>query len=173
MPSLVPPDNMERLSGTGWAIGYVGGILSLTLVLGLVAASADTGRTFFAFRPLFGLDPLMHEGDRITSPLSGIWFVAFVLPMFVLTPDFLAKRPARDALRAGLTDPRRTLAELMTHKSMLAFLLANMIYTDGLVSLFAFGAIYAAGWNTPQIGSFGAILAIAGAWRVARRKIRR
>ena len=48
---------------------------------------------------------------------------------------------------------------------MAAFLLANMIYTDGLVSLFAFGGIYAAGtfgWNTIQIGTFGIILAIAG-----------
>ena len=50
-------------------------------------------------------------------------------------------------------------------KSLAAFLLANMIYTDGLVSLFAFGGIYAAGtfgWNTIQIGTFGIILAIAG-----------
>ena len=48
---------------------------------------------------------------------------------------------------------------------MAAFLLANMIYTDGLVSLFAFGGIYAAGtfgWNTIRIGTFGIILAIAG-----------
>ena len=48
---------------------------------------------------------------------------------------------------------------------MVAFLLANMIYTDALVSLFAFGGIYAAGtfgWNTIQIGTFGIILAIAG-----------
>jgi UMF1 family MFS transporter len=166
MPSLVPPDKMGRLSGTGWATGYVGGILSLILVLGFLAASPDTGRTLFGFKPLFDLDPLMHEGDRITGPLSGIWFVVFVLPMFVLTPDCPAKRPARDALREGLTELGRTLAELMTHKSMPAFLLANMIYTDGLVSLFAFGGIYAAGtfgWNTLQIGSFGVILAVAGA----------
>src|SRR5581483_12526878 len=50
-------------------------------------------------------------------------------------------------------------------KSLAAFLLANMIYTDGLVSLFAFGGIYAAGtfgWHTIQIGTFGIILAIAG-----------
>jgi UMF1 family MFS transporter len=48
---------------------------------------------------------------------------------------------------------------------MAAFLLANMIYTDGLVSLFAFGGIYAAGtfeWHTIQIGTFGILLAIAG-----------
>jgi UMF1 family MFS transporter len=85
--------------------------------------------------------------------------------MFLLTPDYPARRPLREALRHGLTDLRQTLAELPKRKSLGAFLLANMIYTDGLVSLFAFGGIYAAGtfgWHTIQIGTFGIILAIAG-----------
>jgi UMF1 family MFS transporter len=165
MPSLVPPDKIGRLSGTGWATGYVGGILSLILVLGFLAADPDTGRTLFGFVPLFGLDPLTHQGDRITGPLTGIWFVVFVLPMFLLTPDYPAKRRLGEALREGLTDLRQTLGELPKRKSLAAFLLANMIYTDGLVSLFAFGGIYAAGtfeWHTIQIGSFGILLAIAG-----------
>ncbi|HEX5231276.1 MAG TPA: MFS transporter [Bradyrhizobium sp.] len=165
MPTLVPPDQIGRLSGTGWATGYVGGILSLILVLGFLAASPETGRTLFGFVPLFGLDPVTHQGDRISGPLTGIWFVVFVLPMFLLTPDYPAKCPIREALREGLTELRDTLRELPRRKSMAAFLLANMIYTDGLVSLFAFGGIYAAGtfgWNTIQIGSFGIILAIAG-----------
>jgi MFS transporter, UMF1 family len=165
MPSLVPPDKIGRLSGTGWATGYVGGILSLILVLGFLAASPETGRTLFGFTPLFGLDPVTHQGDRITGPLTGIWFIIFVLPMFLLTPDYPAKRPIRDALREGLIELKQTLAELPKQKSLAAFLLANMIYTDGLVSLFAFGGIYAAGtfgWNTIQIGTFGILLAIAG-----------
>jgi MFS transporter, UMF1 family len=165
MPSLVPPDKIGRLSGTGWATGYVGGILSLILVLGFLAADPDTGRTLFGFVPLFGLDPLTHQGDRITGPLTGIWFIIFVLPMFLLTPDYPAKQRLREALREGLTDLRQTLGELPQRKSLAAFLLANMIYTDGLVSLFAFGGIYAAGtfgWQTIQIGSFGILLAIAG-----------
>src|SRR5450755_953752 len=165
MPTLVPPDRIGSLSGTGWATGYVGGIISLILVLGFLAADAETGRTLFGFVPLFGLDPVSHQGDRITGPLTGIWFIIFVLPMFLLTPDYPARRRPRDALRLGLTDLRRTLAELPKQKSMAAFLLANMIYTDGLVSLFAFGGIYAAGtfgWNTIQIGTFGILLAIAG-----------
>jgi UMF1 family MFS transporter len=165
MLSLVPPDRIGRLSGTGWATGYVGGILSLVLVLGFLAASPETGHTLFGFSPLFGLDPVTHQGDRITGPLTGVWFIVFALPMFMLTPDYPAKRPWREALREGLTDLRETLAELPKQKSMAAFLLANMIYTDGLASLFAFGGIYAAGtfgWNTIQIGTFGIILAIAG-----------
>src|ERR1700716_2595351 len=165
MPSLVPPNQIGRLSGTGWGTGYVGGILSLIFVLAFLAARPDPGRTLFGFMPLFGLDPVSHQGDRITGPLTGIWFIVFVLPMFLLTPDYPAKRPVRDALREGLIELRQTLGELPRRKSMAAFLLANMIYTDGLVSLFAFGGIYAAGtfgWDTIRIGTFGIILAIAG-----------
>ena len=165
MPSLVPPSRIGRLSGTGWATGYVGGIISLILVLGFLAANPATGRTLFGFMPLFGLDPVTHQGDRITGPLTAIWFIIFVTPMFLLTPDYPAKLPVRDALRKGLTELKGTLAELPKRKSMAAFLLANMIYTDGLVSLFAFGGIYAAGtfgWHTIQIGTFGILLAIAG-----------
>ena len=165
MPTLVPPDRIGRLSGTGWATGYVGGILSLILVLGFLAASPETGRTLFGFKPLFGLDPLTHQGDRISGPLTAIWFIVFVLPMFLLTPDYPARHPLRVALREGLAELKQTLIELSKHRSLALFLLANMIYTDGLVSLFAFGGIYAAGtfgWNTIQIGTFGIILAIAG-----------
>lgn len=165
MPTLVPPHRIGRLSGTGWATGYVGGILSLILVLGLLAANPETGRTLFGLMPLFGLDPVTHQGDRITGPLTAIWFIIFVLPMFLLTPDYPAKLPVRAALREGLLELRQTLGELPRQKSMATFLLANMIYTDGLVSLFAFGGIYAAGtfgWQTIQIGTFGIILTVAG-----------
>jgi MFS transporter, UMF1 family len=85
--------------------------------------------------------------------------------MFLLTPDYPAKRRLGEALHEGLTELKQTLRELPERKAMAAFLLANMIYTDGLVSLFAFGGIYAAGtfgWSTIQIGTFGIILAVAG-----------
>jgi UMF1 family MFS transporter len=166
MPTLVPPERIGRLSGTGWATGYVGGIVALILVLGFLAASPESGRTLFGLAPLFGLDPVSHQGDRITGPLTAVWFMIFVLPMFLLTPDYPAKRPVRAALRAGLSELKQTLGELPKHRSMAIFLLANMVYTDGLVSLFAFGGIYAAGtfgWHTIQIGTFGIMLAIVGA----------
>lgn len=165
MPTLVPPERIGRLSGTGWATGYVGGIISLIIVLGFLAANPETGRTLLGFTPLFGLDPATHQGDRITGPLTGLWFIIFVTPMFLFTPDYPAKRPVREALRQGLSDLKRSLGELPKQKSLAAFLLANMIYTDGLVSLFAFGGIYAAGtfgWHTIQIGTFGIMLAVAG-----------
>ena len=166
MPTLVPPDQIGRLSGTGWATGYVGGILSLILVLGFLAASPETGRTLFGFTPLFGLDPVTHQGDRIIG--SADRHLVHHLRAADVPADAGLSRPSarsREALREGLTELKQTLRELPRQKSLAAFLLANMIYTDGLVSLFAFGGIYAAGtfgWNTIQIGTFGIILAIAG-----------
>lgn len=165
MPTLVPPERIGRLSGTGWATGYIGGILSLILVLGFLAANPETGRTLFGFQPLFGLDAVMHEGDRITGPLTGLWFIVFVLPMFLFTPDYESRLPVRRAVRQGLRELRHTLASLPTNRQMTIFLIANMVYTDALVALFAFGGIYAAGtfgWHTIQIGVFGILLAIAG-----------
>lgn len=167
MPTLVPPERIGRLSGTGWAIGYAGGILSLVIVLGFMAANPATGKTLFGLVPILGLDPKTFEGDRITGPLTGLWFIIFVLPMFLLTPDIPAKLPLRTAVSEGLRELRATLVELKNSRSMTTFLIANMIYTDGLVSLFAFGGIYAVGtfgWNTIQIGTFGILLAISGAF---------
>jgi len=166
MPTLVPPERIGRLSGTGWATGYVGGILSLVVVLGFLAASGETGRTLFGLKPLFGLDPATHAGDRITGPLTALWFVVFVLPMFLFTPDHAAKRPALGVVREGLAELRGTLAMLPRQPNMATFLIANMVYTDALVALFAFGGIYAAGtfgWHTLQIGTFGILLAFSGA----------
>jgi UMF1 family MFS transporter len=165
MPTLVPPERLGRLSGTAWSIAYVGGLISLALTLGLLAASPVTGKTLLGFAPLFGLDPFGHEGDRATGPFTAIWLVLFAWPLFVFTPDRPQQRSVRDALRTGLGTLARTLRDLPRERDLALFLLANMICADGLVALFAFGGIYAAGtfgWGTIQIGMFGILLTIAG-----------
>lgn len=165
MPTLVPPEKIGRLSGTGWATGYVGGLISLILVLGFLAANPATGKTLLGFTPLFGLEAAAHQGDRITGPLTGLWFIVFVLPMFLFTPDHAAKKPVEGAVREGLRELRQTLSSLPSQPNMATFLIANMVYTDALVALFAFGGIYAAGtfgWQTIQIGAFGILLTISG-----------
>ena len=166
MPSLVPPERLGRLSGTGWAVGYVGGLVSLVIVLGFLAANPQSGKTLLGFTPLFGLDPATREGDRAVGPLSAIWFIVFVLPLFVFTPDQPRARPLREAVGHGLATIAGTLRRLPAQRNVATFLLANMIYADGLVGLFAFGGIYAAGtfgWGTIQIGMFGILLTITGA----------
>jgi UMF1 family MFS transporter len=165
MPTLVPPERIGRLSGTGWAIGYIGGIVSLVIVLGFLEANPGTGRTLLGLTPLFGLDPATYEGTRISGPLTAVWFVVFVLPMFLFTPDQPPKRPVSEAVGEGLRELRQSLVALPANRLLLTFLIANMIYMDGLLSLFTFGGIYAAGifgWGTFQIGMFGLIIAVFG-----------
>ena len=166
MPTLAPPERLGRLSGTGWAVGYLGGLVSLVVVLGFLAASPETGRTLLGFTPLFGLDPAMREGDRIVGPLAAAWFVIFVMPLMIFTPDLAAtRRSLRDATREGFIRLRGTLDEARRAPSVWRFLLAHMAYQDGLVALFAFGGIYGAGvfgWTTIELGLFGILLTITG-----------
>jgi len=162
MPTLVPPERVGRLSGTGWATGYVGGLLSLILVLGFLAGNPHTGKTLLGMTPLFGLDPALREGDRAVGPLTAVWFVIFLLPLFLFTPD-VRGMPLRAAVRDGIATLSATLRALPRNRSVTTFLIANMIYTDGMLALFAFGGIYAAGtfgWGTIQIGVFGILLNI-------------
>lgn len=166
IPHLVPPERYGRLSGTGWAMGYLGGLVSLVIVLGFLVADASSGKTILGFTPLFGLDPALREGDRITGPFSSLWFLVFVLPLFLFTPDVArSKLPAREAVRQGLALVRNTLADARRHEGVLRFLIANMVYQDALVALFAFGGIYGAGvfgWQATELGIFGILLTITG-----------
>ena len=175
MTRLVPPERLGWLSGTGWAVGYLGGLVSLALTLGLLAADPQTGKTLAGIAPLFGLDAAAREGDRFSGPLTALWFVVFVLPMFLLTPD--SPRTGlglREAAQGGVGRLKATLAELPKLPALGRFLLANMIYQDALVALFAFGGIYAAGvfgWQTIELGVFGILLTVTGtfgAWMGGR-----
>ncbi len=166
MTRLVPPERLGRLSGTGWAVGYLGGLVSLALTLGLLAADPQTGKTLAGLMPLFGLDAAAREGDRFSGPLTALWFVIFVTPMFLLTPDAPRSNvPLKEAAAGGVGRLKATLAELPSLPGLGRFLLANMIYQDGLVALFAFGGIYGAGvfgWQTIELGVFGILLTITG-----------
>lgn len=166
MTRLVPPEKLGRLSGTGWAVGYLGGLISLALTLGLLAADPQTGKTLAGLSPLFGLDAAAREGDRFSGPLTALWFVIFVAPMFLLTPDTPRSGiPLKEAAAGGLARLKATVAELPSLPGLGRFLLANMIYQDGLVALFAFGGIYGAGvfgWQTIELGVFGILLTVTG-----------
>jgi UMF1 family MFS transporter len=67
MPTLVPPDRIGRLSGTGWATGYIGGILSLILVLGFLAANPKPGARFSGWRRCSASirSPIRATGSRV------------------------------------------------------------------------------------------------------------
>ncbi len=137
LPDIVPPERIGRASGWGWGLGYVGGLVCLALVLVLFVQTEA---------PLFGLDKDMAEHVRIAGPFVAVWMAVFSLPLFFLTPDRTATGvsiPA--AARKGLADLVATFKAARRHAVVFRYLIARMIYTDGLNTLFAFGGIYAAG----------------------------
>ncbi|MBP1807707.1 MFS transporter [Rubellimicrobium aerolatum] len=164
LPSLAPESEIGRISGSGAALGYWGGVLSLVLML-LLLAEDGTGRTLLGQPPAFGLDPDAREGTRSVGPLIALWFMAFGLPyvLWMREPPGPARRPPVREVWRGLG---ATLRDLRGRPSLLSFLLASMLYRDGLGALYSFGGIYATlilGWSVVQIGLFGIVAAIAAA----------
>ncbi|KAF5880331.1 MULTISPECIES: MFS transporter [Rhizobium] len=161
MPRLVGKHEVGKLSNTAWGLGYLGGIIVLIAVVTLLAASPETGKTILGLDPLFGLDPETGQDARITGPISAVWYLIFILPMFFFTPDVGKGLPFGTAVRSGLRELKNTLGELRERRGILKFLIARMIYQDGVNGLLILGGIFAAGmfgWATIEIGIYGIIL---------------
>jgi MFS transporter, UMF1 family len=137
LPAVAPPAYIGRVSGWGWGLGYVGGIVCLAIVLFGFVLNAT---------PPFGLDRASAEHVRIAGPFSALWYALFALPLFFFVPEPEVNAvPIGRAVREGAADLWHTIKTLRQHRGIAWFLLANMVYTDGLTTLFAFGGIYAAG----------------------------
>ena len=166
MPSLVPSGQLGRLSGIGWATGYVGGLIALVFTTGFIVADGETGKTMLGFHPIIPLDTLSHEGERLIGPFSAAWYLLFSLPLLLFTPDRKSMRHGKrksEVVREGLHELKETIANVRHYSNIVRFLVARMLYADGLGAIFAFGGIYAAGqfgWTATELGLFGIILTV-------------
>lgn len=164
MPDLVPREKLGRLSGNSWALGYVAGLLTLIIVLALMATN-DEGKTLLGLEPAFGIDPAAKEGERATGPLTALWLLIFVIPLFLFTPDTKKQTKVAGAVRSGLAHLGQTLRRLPSNRSLFAYLGSSMFYRDALNGLYTFGGIYAVGvlnWSIVQVGVFGILANITG-----------
>lgn len=137
LPDIAPASHVGRASGWGWGLGYVGGLIALALCLvGFV--QTDT--------PWFGLSKENAENIRAVVLLVAVWYALFSVPLFLCTPDApLTGRPLTEAVRLGFKELVGTFRQARRYRNIIRFLIARMLYTDGLGTLFAFGGIYAAG----------------------------
>lgn len=126
-----------RVSGFGWGMGYLGGILVLLLL-------------FFLFiQPDVGLFGVTDEGAmdiRVSMLVCGLWIALFTLPAFSVLKD----RPQPLAPRVGIADSYRLVWRSIrglwgSSRHTVYFLMASALFRDGLAGVFAFGAILAAG----------------------------
>jgi UMF1 family MFS transporter len=166
MPDLAPREDLGKLSGTGWAWGYVGGLIALILMLTLLAENSS-GKTLIGIAPILGLDPETREGTRAVGPLTAIWYLVFMIPFFlwVREPRKPGAVPVRQALHEAWPELKGTLRSLPRDRSLFAFLGSSMFYRDALNGVYTFGGIYAAGvleWSVVDTGVFGIVAIISG-----------
>ena len=156
LPALVPEERIGRWSGWAWALGYAGGLVALILML--LCFIQDT-------LPWLPLNRARAENIRIVGPFVAVWFAVFAWPRFVCTPDRLhSSLSSGVAVRRGLATLRATVVGLPAKPNIAWFLVANMLYADALVAIFAVGGIYAAGafkMTLAEVTSFGIVLNIA------------
>lgn len=169
MPTLASGDELGAISGTGFAFGYLGGLVALAAVLLFLAEGAETGTTLLGLPPLFGLDPEAREGTRAVGPFTALWYAVFMIPFALWVRE---PRTARRRLHPGLALARlgELVRSLRFRRSLAAYLASSLLYRDALNALYAFGGVYASGvlgWSILKIGIFGivgAVTAVVASW---------
>ncbi len=162
LPSLAGRDDVGDVSGSGYAFGYLGGVLSLFIMLLLFVEQAS-GKTLIGLSPLFGLDPAAREGTRAVGPFTALWFALFMVPYFLWVREGRATGQ-RGTLGQAVALVVQSVKNLRHRVSLASYLGSSMLYRDALNGLYGFGGVYAKlvlGWQITLIGVFGIVAALA------------
>ena len=162
LPIIASGERIGRVSGYGWAAGYLGGLFCLVVaLLGFVGLGGD---------PWLALPTEQAFNVRATNLLVAAWFLLFSLPMLLWVREPKGTAEGGLDLRAAFRDLGETLRNIRKFREIVKFLAARLIYNDGLITIFAFGGIYAAGtfgMEFSEVIQFGIVLNVAaglGAW---------
>jgi UMF1 family MFS transporter len=154
-----------RASGLALAGGNA---MSVLMLIGVLVAFALPGKVDWGWlppAPLLGLDPALGEPDRITTLLVAGVMALFSVPLFLKVPDMArTSLSLPQAIRAGAGDLAALVRGARGHRNVLTYLLARMIFTDGLTAILVFSGLFAAGamgWATLEMLAYGIVLSIA------------
>ena len=156
LPDITPLEKIGRVSGYGWALGYVGGLLALVIAfVGFVNAEI----------PWFGFSKDAYQHVRATNLLVAVWFAVFSIPTFIWLKENKSRviKDGKNTVTESYKQLVNTFKEIRKYRQVVRLLLARLIYNDGLVTIFAFGGIYAGGtfgFTLDEIIIFGIVLNI-------------
>ncbi|MCH8991327.1 MAG: MFS transporter [Acidobacteria bacterium] len=162
LPTVASPERIGRVSGYGWGLGYAGGLGCLVVAL-------------LGFVGLPGLEPLLTLSTeqafnvRATNLLVAGWFLIFSVPIFLWVRD-PAEGTGGIHIGQAFADLKATAHKIRQYRQIIRFLLARLVFNDGLVTVFAFAGIYASGtfdFSQSDIIVFGIVINVAaglGAW---------
>jgi UMF1 family MFS transporter len=151
LPEVSTPRTIGRVSGYGYFLGYVGGLICLALGLGMIRG---------------WVPDIDYLHIRSTILLVAVWYLLFSLPLFFGVPERAPRRTASltSYVRIGFGRLTQTLAHLRTLRDATWLLVAHMLYNDGLVTLIAMASIYAGavlGMSLEEVLSVAIVLNVA------------
>lgn len=154
LPQIASEDRIGKTSGLAWGLGYLGGLLALALSLVLLVQTDA---------PIFGFSVDDGENIRATNLLVALWFFIFSVPLLFGVKE--VKRRKGIDLKTIVTQAygqlKQTFLEVKEHKTIYSFLISRLFYNDALVTVFAFGGIYASttvGFSFEEIMILGIVL---------------
>jgi UMF1 family MFS transporter len=145
LPDLSEKDNIGKISGFGWGLGFVGGLSALFLSLHLFPT-------------------LDSEGIRRINILVGVWFLIFSIPTFLFVKDRKSEKLQKRHIINSFKSLKNTFNEVVKYKIILKFLVARLFFNDGLVTIFSLGGIYAMGtlnFSFDEVLILGIVLNVA------------
>ncbi|MAN73843.1 MAG: hypothetical protein CME85_08710 [Henriciella sp.] len=153
LPAAGTPRDVPLISGLGLSMGSGASVVALLILIYLLN------------HPPAGL--LEQDIARLSGAFCGAWILLFMAPFFLGMPDL--HRPGASWRRARFLPetlrPMETLRTLFTgHPSMMRFLIARMIFMDGLTALFTIGAVYVAGvlgWSPAETAAMGILATVS------------
>ena len=147
MPELVPVEEQGRLSGLGTAVGYVGSIVGVLLVMpffnGSLPLLGKLGGGFL--NVLHATFPFTSRAGRISTFVpTGILFLLFSLPLFVFCRDHNpAPKGTRTNIGRAFREVGHTLRDARRHPGALRFIITSFVYQDAVGTIVGFMILYA------------------------------
>lgn len=164
LPGLGTKAEIGKISGSGFAFGYFGGLVALAIVLALLVEQAN-GKTLVGIDPILGLNPETRAGTRAVGPFVAAWYLVFMIPYFLWVRE--VRQPERRIeFGTAIRNLALSISKLRTRPSLASFLGGSMLYRDGLNGLYGFGGTYGVlvlNWSVPQIGTFGIVGGLSAA----------
>lgn len=129
LTEIAAPEEMGRISGTGWAIGSAGGVVCLLIILPLIIANPGTFMV------------------RLSLVITAVFYALSAIPLFLWLPERGRARalpPGETYLSMAFKQLRKTIAAARGFRDFLRFMLAVFIYDDGIIMALDFAAIIGA-----------------------------
>jgi len=140
LPEIAPKEKIGRISGYGWSLGYIGGLLALGISFIIFIQPENAYIPFSNYL----LNKDTGQNIRIINIFIALWFLIFSIPTFLFVKDTNQYKKINFSLIGNSFKKLiSTFNDIKKYKNIVKFLGARLIYNDALITIFAFGGIYA------------------------------